>query len=82
MSYTDAKVKHHKLPMSSPVQGNDARGGLVEPKKSPVFGKTEGKGTKKHLAMEGPDLAGGGWVECGKKESRGGLKSNKPHKAY
>lgn len=81
MSYTDAKVKHHKLPMASPVQGNDARGGRVEGVKTPTFKATEGKGTKKHLAMEGPDLAGGGWVDCGK-EARGGLKNSKPSKHY
>jgi hypothetical protein len=69
MSYTDAKVKHHKLAMDSPVQGNDARGGLVKGGKSPKLGSIKGgKGTQKHLSMEGADLAGGGWVEGVKKE--------------
>ena len=57
-----------KINMDSPTHqsGEDHKGGLIKPKKSPKFGKESGKGTKKHLSMEGPDLAGGGWVE-GKK---------------
>lgn len=63
MSYSAKVLKHGKLAMDSPVQNSDARGGRVEGgAKVPTFGKKEGKGTKKHLVMEGPDLAGGGWV--------------------
>lgn len=51
------------LKMSSPVQDFDHKGGIVHPKKSPKLSKASGgKGTQKHLVMEGPDLAGGGWV--------------------
>lgn len=72
MSYTPSKVKHGKLKMSSPVQDNDARGGIVSPKPSPRFGKISGgAGTRKHLTMEGPDLSGGGWVNpCPGKKKR------------
>jgi len=64
MSYKPDKVKHGKLPMDSPVQKNDARGGLVESPKTKSLGKVAGgKGTQKHLTMDGPDLAGGGWVK-------------------
>jgi hypothetical protein len=71
MSYSAKVLKHGKLGMDSPVQDSDARGGRVEGgAKVPTFGKTEGKGSKKHLAMEGPDLAGGGWVSGSAKKGK------------
>jgi hypothetical protein len=55
------------LKMDSPAQNADPKGGIVSnPKTKTLSGKGSGKGTKSHLAMEGPDLAGGGWV-TGKK---------------
>ena len=56
------KVKHNKLPMSSPAQNADPKGGPGGSKNSPrLHGSGGGKGTKKHLVMDGPDLTGGGW---------------------
>jgi hypothetical protein len=57
-----------KINMDSPTHqsGSDHKGGIVSVKKSPKFGKEQGKGTKSHFSMDTPDKAGGGWVE-GKK---------------
>jgi hypothetical protein len=73
MTYSPKVIKHGKLPMSSPVQQHDARGGTVSNVKTQKLGaKHGGKGATSHFPMEGPTsgLAGGGWV-TGAKTKKG-----------
>ncbi len=54
------------LSMDSPVhqEGAGHKGGLIKSPKTKKLGSVAGgKGTKKHLEMLGPDLAGGGWTK-------------------
>ena len=56
-----ASLKGKRLNLTSPAQNADPKGGPGGAKNSPSFGGKQGKGTKSHMALEGPNLTGGGW---------------------